>query len=91
MTFEDMRVVEAHVADLRAGAEPKLPVMLSKTYDRVDIDARKLDSQAACALVDLLSQELGRKGYLWDVWMDLGRRPWEQIIHVAERGKDPED
>ena len=85
MTFDDMRVVETHVADLRSGLEPKLPVMLSKTYDRVDVDARKLDSQAACALVDQLAQSLGRKGYIWDVWRDLGRKPWEQIIHVSER------
>lgn len=85
MTFDDMQVVESHVADLRAGEEPKLPVMLSTEYDRVDIDARKLSSTDACALVDRLAQSLGRKGYLWDVWMSLGKRPWEQIIHVAER------
>lgn len=81
MTFEDMRVVETHVADLRAGLEPKLPVMLSKAYDRVDVDTRKLDSQAAGNLVDALAQSLGRKGYLWDVWMATDGR----MIHVAER------
>ena len=85
MTFDDMQVVERHVADLRAGEEPKLPVMLSTEYDRVDIDAKALSSTDACALVDRLAQSLGRKGYLWDVWMDLGKRPWEQVIHVAER------
>lgn len=81
VTFEDMRVVETHVADLRAGLEPKLPVMLSKAYDRVDVDTRKLDSQAAGNLVDALAQSLGRKGYLWDVWMATDGR----MIHVAER------
>ena len=81
MTFEDMQVVERHVADLRAGKEPKLPVTLSKVYDRVDVDARRLDSQAACNLVDALAQSLGRKGYLWDVWMAMNDR----MIHVAER------
>lgn len=85
MTFDDMQVVERHVADLRAGEEPKLPVMLSKAYDRVDVDARKLDSQAACNLVDALAQSLGRKGYLWDVWMSLGTRRGDQVVHVAER------
>lgn len=85
MTFDDMQVVEWHVADLRAGEEPKLPVMLSTEYDRVDIDAKALSSTDACALVDRLAQSLGRKGYLWDVWMALGKHPGEQIIHVAER------
>ena len=85
MTFDDMRVVEVHVADLRSGLEPQLPVMLSKEYDRVDIDARKLSSTDACALVDRLAQSLGRKGYLWDVWMATGKRQREQIIHVSER------
>lgn len=81
MTFEDMQAVERHVADLRAGLEPKLPVMLSTKYDRVDVDARKLDDQAAVNLVDALAQSLGRKGYLWDVWMATNDR----MIHVAER------
>ena len=85
MTFDDMQVVERHVADLRAGEEPKLPVMLSKEYDRVDIDAKALSSTDACALVDRLAQSLGRKGYLWDVWMSLGTRRSDQIVHVAER------
>ena len=85
MTFDDTMFVEQHVADLMSGTGRRLPVMLSKVYDRVDVDARKLDSQAACNLVDALAQSLGRKGYLWDVWMGLGKRPWEQIIHVAER------
>lgn len=85
MTFDDMQVVERHVADLRAGEEPKLPVMLSKEYDRVDIDAKALSSTDACALVDRLAQSLGRKGYLWDVWMSLGAWRGDQIIHVAER------
>ena len=81
MTFDDMQVVERHVADLRAGLEPKLPVMLSRTYDRVDVDARKLGGPEAVHLVDALAQSLGRKGYLWDVWMATDDR----IIHVAER------
>ena len=85
MTFDDMQVVERHVADLRAGEEPKLPVMLSKEYNRVDIDAKALSSTDACALVDALAQSLGRKGYLWDVWMSLGTRRGDQIVHVAER------
>ena len=82
MTFEDMRVVERYVADLHAGG---LPVMLSTEYDRVDIDAKALSSTDACALVDRLAQSLGRKGYLWDVWMSLGTRRGDQIVHVAER------
>lgn len=81
MTFDDMQAVERHVADLRAGEEPKLPVMLSTEYDRVDVDAGKLDGQAAVNLVDALAQSLGRKGYLWDVWMATDGR----MIHVAER------
>lgn len=85
MTFDDMQVVERHVADLRAGEEPKLPVMLSTEYDRVDIDAKALSSTDACALVDRLAQSLGRKGYLWDVWMSLGTRRGDQVVHVAER------
>lgn len=90
MTFDDMQVVERHVADLRAGEEPKLPVMLSKEYDRVDIDAKALSSTDACALVDRLAQSLGRKGYLWDVWMSLGTRRGDQIVHVAEREREAE-
>lgn len=85
MTFDDMQVVERHVADLRAGEEPKLPVMLSTEYGRVDIDAKALSSTDACALVDRLAQSLGRKGYLWDVWMSLGTRRGDQVVHVAER------
>lgn len=81
VTFEDMQVVERHVADLRAGLEPKLPVMLSTEYDRVDVDARALDAYDIDALVDRLAQSLGRKGHLWDVWMATNDR----IIHVAER------
>lgn len=90
MTFDDMQVVERHVADLRAGEEPKLPVMLSKEYDRVDIDAKALSSTDACALVDRLAQSLGRKGYLWDVWMSLGTRRGDQVVHVAEREREAE-
>ena len=81
MTFDDMRVVEAHVADIRSG----LPVMLSTEYDRVDVDATKLDDAEAGRLVDLLAQELGRKGYLWDVWTVDGR-----MVHVAEREREAE-
>lgn len=81
MTFDDMRVVEAHVADLHAGG---LPVMLSTEYDRVDVDARALGACGTVTLVDRLAQSLGRKGYLWDVWMATDDR----IIHVAERGRE---
>ena len=90
MTFDDMQVVERHVADLRAGEEPKLPVMLSTEYDRVDIDAKALSSTDACALVDRLAQSLGRKGYLWDVWMSLGTRRGDQVVHVSEREREAE-
>lgn len=83
MTFDDMMVVEAHVADLHAGV---LPVMLSKDYDRVDVDARKLDSATACNLADALAQSLGRKGCLWDVWMAMN----DHMIHVAERRREAE-
>ena len=85
MTFDDMMVVEQHVADIVSGTGRRLPVMLSKEYDRVDIDAKGLGSTDACALVDRLAQSLGRKGYLWDVWMSLGARRDDQVIHVAER------
>ena len=78
MTFDDMQVVERHVDDIHPGG---LPTMLSLDYDRVDVDATKLDDTEAGRLVDLLSQELGRKGYLWDVWMATD----DHIIHVAER------
>ena len=78
VTFEDMQVVETHVSDLHAGG---LPVMLSTEYDRVNVDARKLDGIEAARLADALAQSLGRKGYLWDVWTTLNDR----IIHVAER------
>lgn len=83
MTFEDMRVVEAHVADLHAGG---LPVMFSTEYDRVDVDARKLSCGDAVDLVDRLAQSLGRKGYIWDVWVATSlTSPVNRTIHVAER------
>lgn len=81
MTFDDMQVVERYVADLRAGEEPKLPVMLSTEYDRVDVDAGGLSCDDAEVLACRLSQSLGRKGYLWDVWITAVDR----MIHVAER------
>lgn len=83
MTFEDMRVVERHVADVYPGG---LPTMLSVDYDRVDVDATRLDDAGAERLVDRLSQELGRKGYLWDVWTTADGR----MIHVAEREREAE-
>lgn len=83
MTFDDMQVVERHVADFQPGG---LPTMLSIDYDRVDVDATKLDDTEAGRLVDLLSQELGRKGYLWDVWMDTN----DHMVHVAEREREAE-
>jgi hypothetical protein len=82
VTFEDMRVVEAHVADLHAGG---LPVMLSTEYDRVDVDARALGACGTVTLVDRLAQSLGRKGYIWDVWVDGVSNPNNRMIHVAER------
>ena len=85
MTFDDMMTVEQHVADLVSGTGRQLPVMLSKKNDRVDIDAKGLSSTDACALVDRLAQSLSRKGYLWDVWMSLGVRRDDQVIHVSER------
>ena len=86
MTFDDMQVVERHVADLRAGEEPKLPVMLSTEYDRVDIDARSLCCSDAVDLMDQLAQSLGRKGYLWDVWVETSlTSPANRMIHVAEK------
>ena len=88
MTFDDMMTVEQHVADLVSGTGRQLPVMLSKEYDRIDIDAKGLSSTDACALVDRLAQSLGRGGYHWDVWMSLGTRRDDQIIHVAERKEE---
>lgn len=85
MTFEDMQAVERHVAELRSGQEPKLPVMLSTEYDRVDVDARALGACSIAVLVDRLAQSLGRKGYVWDVWVDSVSNPDNRIIHVAER------
>jgi hypothetical protein len=83
MTFEDMKVVETHVADLHAGG---LPVMLSTEYDRVDVDARKLSCGDAVDLVDRLAQSLGRKGYIWDVWVETSlTSPVNRVVHVAER------
>lgn len=83
MTFDDMRAVERYVADTHPGG---LPTMLSVDYDRVDVDATKLDDTEAGRLVDRLSQELGRKGYPWDVWMAADGR----MIHVAEREREAE-
>ena len=85
MTFADLMVVERHVADIVSGTGSRLPAMLSKEYDRIDIDATALAGMDLRTFVDRLAQSYGRKGYLWDVWMDLGKRPWEQVIHVAER------
>ena len=85
MTFDDMMVVERYVADLMSGTGRQLPVRLSKKPDRVDIDVKGLSSTDACALMDGLAQSLGRKGYLWDVWMSLGTHKDDQVIHVAER------
>lgn len=85
MTFADMMAVERHVAELVAGTGKRLPVMLSKEYDRVDIDANGLSGADARALVDRLAQSFYRKGCLWDVWMSLGTCRGDQVIHVAER------
>ena len=86
MTFEDMRVVERYVAEIHAGG---LPVMLSTEYDRVDVDARKLSCGDAVDLVDRLAQSLGRKGYIWDVWVETSlASPADRMIPVAEREEE---
>ena len=81
MTHEDMTVVERCVAEQGYS----LPVMLSKEYDRVDIDPQStatLPEDRVEELVDGLAQALGRKGYLWDVWRN---GPGGTTIHVSER------
>lgn len=81
MTYEDMTVVERYVAEQGYS----LPVMLSKEYDRVDIDTQStaaLPGDKVEELVDGLAQALGRKGYLWDVWRN---GPGGTTIHVSER------
>lgn len=88
MTFSDLQTIKRYVADLVSGTGCQLPAMLSKEYDRVDIDAKALSSTDACALVDRLAQSLGREGYLWDVWMSLGARRGDRVVHVAEREEE---
>lgn len=81
MTYEDMAVVERYVAEQGYS----LPVMLSKEYDRVDIDTQStaaLPEDRIAELVDGLAQALGRKGYLWDVWRN---GPGGTTIHVSEK------
>ena len=81
MTYEDMTVVERCVAEQGYS----LPVMLSKEYDRVDVDTQStaaLPMGGVEKLVDGLAQALGRKGYLWDVWRN---GPGGTTIHVSER------
>lgn len=85
MTFDDMQVVERYVADLMSGTGRQLPVMLSKEYDRVDIDASGLSSTDACALEVRLTQSLDRGGYLWDVWTSAESGSFSQFVHVSER------
>lgn len=85
MTFVDMIVIKRHVTDLVSRTDMQLPVMLSKEHARVDIDATGLCSADARALVDRLAQSLGRKGYLWDVWMNTASGDYDQVIHVAEK------
>lgn len=84
MTFDDMMVVERHVADIVSGTGRRLPVMLSKEYDRIDIDTQPaaLPEGRVAELVDDLAQALGREGYLWDVWR-IG--PGGTTIHVSKR------
>ena len=80
MTFEDMRVVETHVADLHAGG---LPVMLSTEYDRVDIDLTYCCLRAGL-VQDWLAQRMGRLGYLYDFWFPDGEP--HRTLCVSEKG-----
>lgn len=82
MTFNDMTVVERYVADLVSGTGRQLPVMLSKEYDRVDIDATALTGMDLTTFIDRLAQSLGRKGFVWDVWRDSDSG---RFVHVSER------
>ena len=88
MTFDDMQVVERYVADLVSGTGSRLPVMLSKEYDRVDIDATALAGMDLPTFVDRLAQSLGRKGYVWDVWRDMDSGSYGQFVHVSEREEE---
>lgn len=85
MTFNDMTVVERYVADLVSGTGRQLPVMLSKEYDRVDIDATALTGMDLTTFIDRLAQSLGRKGFVWDVWRDSDSG---RFVHVSEREEE---
>lgn len=85
MTFADLMVVERHVADIVSGTGSRLPAMLSKEYDRIDIDATALAGMDLRTFVDRLAQSFDRKGCLWDVWRDADPGGFTQVVHVAER------
>ena len=80
MTFEDMRVVEAHVADLHAGG---LPVMLSTEYDRVDVDLTYCRLRADLVR-DWLVERTRRLGCLYDFWFP-DKEPHHTLC-VSEKG-----
>lgn len=88
MTFVDLMAIEWHLADIRHEIGRRLPVRLSKDHDRIDIDAKGMKGADARALVDQLAQWFGRKGYLWDVWMNTASGDYSQVIHVAEVEKE---
>jgi hypothetical protein len=69
MTFSDMLKVEEDLAEAAHGVvDIRPPCFLSKVWDRVDIDVAKLQLDEAVLVQDRLAQELGRRGYVWDVW-----------------------
>lgn len=88
MKFSDLQTVERHVADIVSGTGCQLPAMLSKEYDRVDIDATALTGMDLPTFVDRLAQSLGRKGYVWDVWRDSDSGSSGRFVHVSEREEE---
>ena len=71
MTFQDLLVVERHVAELCSEmGRDRLPVMRPLDYDCVDIDTRTWihRPQDRASLRAALAGRLSAEGRLWDVW-----------------------
>lgn len=86
MTFADLQKVEEFVGEFcHDHSMPKLPAMLSSTYDRVDIDLSQCLVDAD-VIQDWLSRRAVRLGYLWDFWFQDGEP--HRTLCVSERGAD---